>query len=90
MAGVLVTVAGLALLGAAHRWQIAPIATGGWFALPAVIESFATRRATQFLQADADGLYEQEMTEYERWRDELSDRPNDSEPFSSWTGCVGR
>jgi hypothetical protein len=79
MAGVLVTVAGLALLGVAHRWQIVPIATGGWFALPAVIEFFATRRATQFLRADADGLYEQEMAEYERWRDELADRPNDSD-----------
>ncbi|WP_414943807.1 hypothetical protein [Amycolatopsis sp. cmx-11-32] len=79
VAGALVTVAGLALLGFAHRWQIVPIAAGSWFALPAVIEFFAARRATRFLLADADALFEQEMAEYKRWRDELSDRPNDSE-----------
>lgn len=77
--GVLVTVAGLAVLGIALRWQVVPIAAGGWFALPALIELFAARRATQFLLADADALFEQEMAEYERWRDELSDRPNDTD-----------
>lgn len=77
--GLVVTVAGLALLGVAQRWQVVPIAAGGWFALPAVIEFFAARRATEFLSADADALFEQEMAEYERWRAELSDRPDDSE-----------
>ncbi|WP_340683616.1 hypothetical protein LCL61_34465 [Amycolatopsis coloradensis] len=77
--GVLMAVSGLALLGVAHRWQAVPIAAGGWFALPAVIEYFAARRATRLLTASADALFEQEMAEYERWRDELSDRPKDTD-----------
>ncbi|EMD22199.1 hypothetical protein [Amycolatopsis azurea] len=77
VAGVLVIVAGLGLLGLALRWQIVPIAVGSWSALPAVIELFAVRKATRLLSADAEVLFEQEMAEYERWRDELSDRPDD-------------
>ncbi|RSN65461.1 hypothetical protein DMH01_03545 [Amycolatopsis sp. WAC 04182] len=79
VAGVVLTVVGLGLLGVAQRWQVVPIAAGGWFVLPAVIEFFAARSATRFLSADADALFEQEMVEYERWRAELSDRPDDSE-----------
>ncbi|MFD5093314.1 hypothetical protein ACFWMR_22110 [Amycolatopsis thailandensis] len=77
MAGVLVTVAGLGLLGLTLRWQVVPLAMGGWSAFPAVIELFAARKATRLLSADADALFEQEMAEYGRWRDELSDRPDD-------------
>ncbi|MEU3625810.1 hypothetical protein BS329_19225 [Amycolatopsis coloradensis] len=77
VAGYLVIAAGLGLLGIALRWQVVPIAMGGWSALPAVIELFAARKAARLLAADAEALFEQEMAEYERWRDELSDRPDD-------------
>ncbi|MFC9249814.1 hypothetical protein [Amycolatopsis thailandensis] len=75
--GIVATVAGLALLGIAHRWQVVPIALGCWFALPGVIEIFAARRASVLLSADADVLFEEEIAEYHRRRDELSDRPDD-------------
>lgn len=78
-AGVLVTVAGMALLLVAQRWLVVPLAVGGWFALPAVIQVVAARRAALLLLADADELFGEELAEYCRWREELAGRPTDTE-----------
>ncbi|SEP48448.1 hypothetical protein [Amycolatopsis saalfeldensis] len=79
-AGALLAMAGAALLLlAAQRWEVVPLAVGGWFALPAVVEVFATRRADQLLSAEADALLDEEMAEYRRWREELADCPTDGE-----------
>ncbi|MCK2237402.1 MULTISPECIES: hypothetical protein [unclassified Crossiella] len=78
-AGVLVTVAGLALLLVAQRWQVVPLAVGGWFALPALLEVIAARRAALLPIKQADALFAEEMAEYRRWLEELADRPTDSE-----------
>jgi hypothetical protein len=78
-AGLLVTVAGLVLLLAAQRWQVVPLAVGGWYALPTVIAVAAARRAALVPPKEADALLAEEMEEYHRWRAELADRPTDSE-----------
>jgi hypothetical protein len=78
--GVLLAMAGLVLLlFAAQRWQVVPLAVGGWFALPAVVKVFATRRAVQFQASEADALLEEETAEYVRWQGELVDCPDDGE-----------
>ncbi|GAA3546536.1 hypothetical protein GCM10022222_32730 [Amycolatopsis ultiminotia] len=77
--GFLVTVAGLALLLVALRWQVVPLVVGGWFALPTVVEVFGIRRAARFQLAEAEALLIEETAEYHRWRAELADRPMDGE-----------
>lgn len=79
-AGVLMTVAGLAaLLFMAQRWQVVPLAVGGWFVLNAAVEMIAARRVALLLREDADALYAEETAEYHRWRGEFVNRPTDSE-----------
>jgi hypothetical protein len=78
--GALLTMAGLVLLLlAAQRWQVVPLVAGGWFAVPAMVEVFAIRRATRFQVEEADALVEDELAEYRRWKKELADRPDDRE-----------
>ncbi|GAA4529366.1 hypothetical protein [Amycolatopsis samaneae] len=77
--GVVLAVAGVVLLAAAHHWLVVPLAVGGHFVLLAVVKFFAARRTTQLLLDDADARFDEEMAEYHRWRDELSDRPDDGD-----------
>jgi hypothetical protein len=79
-AGAVITVAGLlVLLLVAERLQVLPIAVGGWFALPALVEVVAARRAAVLPIKEANELFDEEMAEYHRWRKELEDRPSDSD-----------
>ncbi|MBB4965927.1 hypothetical protein [Saccharothrix violaceirubra] len=78
--GVLVTLAGLGLLlVAAQRWWAVPLAVGGGFALPTVLEVLAARRAVLRPRREADALFDEENDEFLRWRAELADRPGDGE-----------
>ncbi|MEU4743498.1 hypothetical protein AB0G02_23960, partial [Actinosynnema sp. NPDC023658] len=79
-AGVLITVLGLLLLlFPAQRVQAVAILVGGWFALPTLVEVVAAGRAALLPRKEANELFEEEKAEYRRWREELADRPTDSD-----------
>ncbi|MGM1058027.1 hypothetical protein [Saccharothrix sp. Mg75] len=79
-AGALAALVGLALLLlVAQHWQVVPIAGGGWFALPALVEVVAAGRAALLPVKEANELFDEEMAEYRRWRKDLDDRPTDGE-----------
>jgi hypothetical protein len=79
LGGAVATVVGTSLLLAADRFQVLVVLAGAVVAWSTLMEVIATRRAASIPRKQADALHTLETAEYQRWCEELTRRPSDSE-----------